>query len=450
MEQQTIYYNPQDEPDEELTIDLKKIFLAFWSRKKLIIKVFSAVLIFFILLTFIMPKKYKVESDLYINKSNNSNLAEINPFAIEELNVANLTLGMNNPLLNELELMQSPLVIDNVIKENDLRYKKLFGIIPTRKTGELLTTKVFLKKNISFKNKKGTKVVTIEYINKDPELAYNVVNSIINNYIILHKELNSEKSKSDKKVIEEEYIKAKTELEKKAASVSGLPEQAAAGAGNISAMSAFSTSAQKALSVIHSQVVEGQRSKMEVSEEAAKVANLSSKLQWAKMVEEMSDTSKVLVLKEPQMLRDFEYSSPKLLINILLGIIFGVITSLGAVIFVENVNKKLTYSMLGDNIIYDIEKDYRKLKYSLLARKDKKILFAMFDNISPNIYTQLKEFKNISMVKCDISNEFVNAVENADEIMSVARIGETDSELYKEVRAMLGEINKNITKEILV
>ena len=53
MEQQKLnYYCPADELDEELTIDLKKIALAVWSRKELIIKVFVSVLAFFILMTF--------------------------------------------------------------------------------------------------------------------------------------------------------------------------------------------------------------------------------------------------------------------------------------------------------------------------------------------------------------------------------------------------------------
>lgn len=38
--QQLNYYPPQDELDEELTIDLKKIFFALWSRKCLIAKIF--------------------------------------------------------------------------------------------------------------------------------------------------------------------------------------------------------------------------------------------------------------------------------------------------------------------------------------------------------------------------------------------------------------------------
>ncbi len=454
MQQNTVYI-PQDELDEELTIDLKKIFFALWSRKFLIAKTFVAVLVLFIVLTFIMPKKYSVESDLYVNKANNSNMMEINPYAIEELGgagggMAALMAGGGGALTNELELMQSPLVIDKVIRDNNLVYKKLFGIFPNKKEGEFISTKAFLKKNISFENKKGTNVITIEYKSKDPELAYNVVNSIINNYVELHKQLNSEKSKSDKEVIEREYNKAKQALNHKVNTVSGLPEQAAAATGNLSAMSAFSKSAQQAMANIKGQIVAGQKSRIAVTEEAEKVAALSSKLEWAKMVDEMSDSSKVLVLKEPQKLRDFEYSSPKLLINILLGIVFGFLAALFAVIFAENTDKKLTYSMLGENIIYNLENDFSDLKLFLLANQDKKLSIAVFENIPQNIAEQLQGFKNANLVKADISGEFVQNIKNSDEIVIFATVGKTNSKLYKQIKTMLNEMHKNVAQEVLI
>ena len=455
MQQQNVnYYCPQEELDEELTIDLKKIFFALWSRKFLIIKTFLTVLVIFIALTIIMPKKYKVESDLYINKANNSNMMEINPYAIEELGagggMAALMAGSGGALANELELMQSPLVIDKVIRENNLVCKKLFGIFPNKKEGEYISTKSFLKKNVSFENKKGTNVITIEYKSKDPEFAYNVVNSIINNYVELHKQLNSEKSKSDKKVIETEYNKAKKALNQKMNAVSGLPEQAAAATGGLSAMSAFSKSAQQAMSNLKGQIVAGQKSRIAVTEEAEKVAALSSKLEWAKMVDEMSDSSKVLVLKEPQKLRDFEYSSPKLLMNILLGIVFGFLASLFAVIFAENTDKKLTYSMLGDNIIYNLENDFSDLKLFLLANQDKKVSIAVFENIPQDTVEQLREFKNVNLVKADITEEFVQNIKNSEEIVIFATVGKTSSKLYKQIKTMLSEMNKKISQEVLI
>ena len=429
-------YNYNNELDEELTIDFKKIFFAIWSRKSLITKIFISVILLFILLTFISPKKYIVNSDLYINKANNSNMMEINPFALEELGaagggVAALMTGGSGALANELELIQSPLVIDKVIRENNLVYKKRWGIIPNKKEGEYISTAAFLKKNISFENKKGTNVISIEYKAKDPELAYNIVYSIINNYIELHKQLNSEKSKSDKEIIESEYTKAKAALSKKVDAVQGLPENAMTTTGNLTAMSAFSKSAQQAMSTIKGQVIAGERSRIELTEEAAKVAELSSKLEWAKMVDKMSDSSKVLVLKEPQKLRDFEYSSPKLLINIILGIVFGFIISLFVLIFAELTDRKLTFSMLSDNIIYDLKKDFTDLKLQLLANQDKNISIITFENLSDDILSSLKEFKNITVIKADITNEFVQYINKSEKVVLFSKIGQTSSKLYK-------------------
>lgn len=445
----------QEELDEELMIDFKKIFCSLLSRKFLISKVFLIILLCFVILTFISPKKYKVDSDLYINKANNSNMMEINPYAIEELGgagggMAALMSGGGGALTNELELMQSPLVIDKVIRENNLVYKKKWGILPNKKEGEFISTAAFLKKNISFENKKGTNVITIEYKSKDPELAYNVVNSIINNYVELHKQLNSEKSKSDKKVIEAEYNKAKKALNSKLNSSSGLPEQALASSSGISAMSAFSKSAQQAMANLTGQVRAGEKSRVAVTEEAEKVAALSSKLEWAKMVDDMSDSSKVLVLKEPQKLKDFEYSSPKLLINIFLGIVFGFIASLFAVIFAEHTDKKVTYSMLGDNIIYNLEEDFSDLKVLLLANADKRISIVTFEDIPNNILSKFENIRNINFIKADISNEFVNNIAASDKVILIMSVGKTNSKFYKQIKSMLGEMNKNIISEAII
>ena len=453
MQQQLNYYPMQDELDEELTIDLKKIFFALWSRKLLIISVFICVLVFFILLTFILPKKYKVDADLYINKSNNSNMAELNPYVISELGAGGgmaAIMSGGGTLANDIELMQSPLVIDKVIRDNDLRYKKLFGIFPTKKTGQYIAADKFIKKGISFENKKGTNVVTIEYKNKDKDLAYNVVNSVIVHYLELNREINSAKAKSDKKIIESEYKKAKESLDINMNKVGGLPENAMMTTGTLAAMSAYSSSAQKAMSTLRGQYIEGTKSKIELTEDAAKVAALSSKLEWAKMVDEMSDSSKVIVLKEPRKLQDYEQASPKLLTNILLGIVFGAIAALFAVIFVENTDKKLTFSMLGDNIIYNLENDISDLNLTLLANQDKKISFILFERMPANVLEGFREFKNINLVKGEISNEFVNGIKDSSNIITFAEIGKTNSKLYKQVKKIVQEMNKNILEEVLI
>ena len=440
--QQNISYNIQDSLDEELTIDLKKIFYAIWSRKVLLFKVFSCILIFFIILTFILPKKYSVDSDLYINNAQSTNLAELNPYMIENIGsggggvAAAIMGGSNSGLTNELELMQSPLVINNVIKENDLRFGKIFGIIPTKRTGEFLTAKAFLKKNISIENKKGTNVITIAYKSKKPEIAYGVVNSIIENYIKLHKELHSEKSKADKTLLEQEYKQAKANLDNKVNQMRGLPSSAVT-AGSLSAMSAFSKSAENALSTLKGQVIQGQKSQIEVSEEAQKVASLSSKLEWAKLVDEMSDSSKVLVLNEPKLPRNFENSSPKLFTNILLGIVFGVIGALAALIHVEITDKKLSYSMLGEEVIYKAQKNIDEIKILMLINHNKFISLINFENIPERIKQEIAQYKNIKIIEPEVSSTFISAINSSDAIILFSQIGQTDSKVYKQTKEIL-------------
>ena len=70
----------------EITINIKNILLAEWSRKWLMIKVFTLVLLYFIASTYWTEKKWTVDADLYINKANSTNYLEINPYAIEEAN----------------------------------------------------------------------------------------------------------------------------------------------------------------------------------------------------------------------------------------------------------------------------------------------------------------------------------------------------------------------------
>ena len=451
MDEQKLYIN--DELEEEISINLKKLFMAIWSRKFLLVKVFFIVLLFFISLTFILPKKYIVTSDLYINKTNNSNMLELNPYVISELGATGgmsaLMSGSGN-LSNEIELIQSSLVIDKVIRENNLTYKKIYGIFPNKKEGEFLSTKDFLKKNITFENKKGTNVLSIKYKSKKPDVAYGIVNSIINNYIELHKQLNAQKSQADKQIIEKAYNSAKNNLSEKVQNVSGMPSSALTNAGNIAMMSAFSNSASKAIGSIQNQYIQGTKSEIEVKEETAKLAELSKKLEWAKLVAEMSDSSKVLVLKAPIQPRDFEKASPKLFTNILLGIIFGGICSLFVLIYAEITDKKLTYSMLSDNILYDISSDISELQLSLLSKQNEQIALVPFEQIPNSTIEQLKEFSNLRLIYPELSNSFVNNLQSVSEVILFSSISKTNSKKYKQIRKILADMKKSVLVDVLL
>ena len=444
------YYNPMDELDEDLNINVEKIWKTIWSRRVLLIKVFCSVLAFFILLTFIMPKKYKVTADLYINKSNSSNLMEVNPYILDEAAGPVVNMGTDKAINNEIELIKSELVLDKVIRDNNIVYKKKWGIIPNKKEGEYLTAEAFYKKGkkLKIENTKNTNVITIQYTAGKPELAYGVVSSLITNYIELHKDLNTEKSKSDTKLLEAEYKKIKENLDKSISKASGLPAQSMTGIGNLSAMSAFSRSASSAIGNIRSQYIAGEKSQIAVSEESQKLTQLAAKLEWAKMVEQMSDSSKVLVLKEPKQLRPFEKSSPKLLINIILGCIFGGLASLITLIFVEQKSKKLTYSMLSNNTLFNATDKVKKIENRCYGFNPQKVLILSFVQLPIAFINRLQSIQNVNIAYYNDTREYIDRISAADKIVLISKIDVTDAESYKDVRDIIKDQNKDIIYDV--
>lgn len=441
-----MYYNPADELDEELDINFEKIWKTIWSRKFLLIKVFYSVLAFFILLTFIMPKKYTVTADLYINKANNSNMMEINPYILNEAEGPVVNMGTDKAINNEIELMKSELVLDKVIRDNDIKYKK------GKKKGEYLTAEAFYGKGkkLKIENTKNTNVITIKYKAGNPDLAYGVVSSLITNYIELHKELNTEKSKSDKKLLESEYKQVKENLDKSISKASGLPAQTMTGIGNLSAMSAFSRSASSAMSNMKSQYIAGEKSQISVSEESQKLAQLAAKLEWAKMVEQMSDSSKVLVLKEPKQLRPFEKSSPKLLSNIILGCIFGGLASLIALIYAEQKSDKITYSMLTNNTLFDAIDKIKKLENKCYCFNPQKVLILSFVQLPISFISSLQNIPNVNIAYYNETRDFIDKISAADKIVLISKIEVTDAESYKEVREIIKDQQKDIIYDALI
>jgi len=447
-----VFYNSMDELDEELNINLEKIWKTIWCRRELLIKVFCSVLAFFVLLTFITPKKYKVTADLYINKANDSNIREINPYVLDEITGPNISMGMDKTINNEIELMKSELVLDKVIRDNNLVYKKKYGILPNKKEGEYITAEAFYRKGkvLKIANTKNTNVITIQYKASKPDLAYGVVSSLITNYIELHKELNTEKSKSDKELLESEYKKIKADLENKLNQASGLPIQTMTGIGNLSAMSAFSQSASQAMSNLRNQYLAGEKSQIAISEEKQKLNQLATKLEWAKMVEQMSDASKVLILKEPKQLQPYENSSPKLIINIILGLIFGGLASLISLMFVELKSKKLTYTMLTNNIIFDGFDKFNKIADKCYCFNPKRVLILSFVQLPINIANELQSIPNVVISYYNGTRDNIDKISMADKIILISKINVTDTDSYRSVRDIINNLKKDIISDILI
>lgn len=440
-----------NEQDDEIIIDIDKTLRILNQRKVLIVKVFMTCILILVAFALIWPKKYKTYADLYINKGNDTNLAEMNPYIISSItdnaNLSSMLGGGNGGnLQNEIEIMKSPLVMDQVIKENKLVYKG------GKKKGEYLSTEDFLRKNISIENKKGTKIIEITYKSRKPLQSYNVVNSIIKNYEAINEELNTNRALKDKELLEAVYEDTNKTLNKKLAAIKsspGLPDSALSGMGMLAALKGHNRAVSGALGSLQGQIIEGKKSQISIEQEAGKLNLVKSKLEWTNLVEKLSkDRTNVIVLKQPEIKRGFEQASPKLFVNIVIGIFLGIFASIIAVIVAEVLDKRLTYSDLGNKIIYNVIENPDELKIFLLTHSKENISIVTFDG-SPMQNIKNDGVMDFRIIKADISKRTVEEIINSDKLVFAAKIGQTSKKLYQQLKNMCKEANKDIPLEVI-
>ena len=58
--------------------------------------------------------------------------------------------------------------------------------------------------------------------------------------------------------------------------------------------------------------------------------------------------------------------------------------------------------------------------------------------------------QTLGVIVADISNEFVKDIKSSQEIVLFASVGKTNSKLYKQIKMMLSEMNKQIAQEVLI
>lgn len=439
------------ENETEIVIDFGKIIKIIKYRKILIAKVIIFCILFAVILTYILPKQYATEANIYINKSSNTNLIELNPYLIASMGaddkLSGILAGTSNMLQNEMEIMKSPLVMDKVILENNLRYP--WG----KKKGELLSTKDFLRKNISIENEKGTNVITIEYKSKKPQLSYNVVNSIIANYQQANEEINTQKAAKDKKLLETSYAQTNKVVNKKLSALkhtNALPDTAMTGMGILAALRGHNRAISSAVGSVQSQIVEGQKSQISIEQDVDKLKMVKSKLEWSNLVEKMAkDTSNVIILKKPEIKRSFEQVSPKLWINLILGIIFGFLASIIAVVLSELKDKKLTYSTLGDKVNYEPEDYVDDLKFFLLKNLKEQVLFIVFEGFQAELLQKIEGINNFKIINAGISQKIIDEISYSNKIILFAKVGQTSKKLYKQIKDMCVETQKQICIEVV-
>jgi uncharacterized protein involved in exopolysaccharide biosynthesis len=311
-------------------IDYKEIFTDIKANSKKILVCFLVCIVLGLLAFFILPKKYTSEAKIMIKSSEATNLAFINPYAIQENqeNSTNSIFSSKSPLNEELEIIKSPLVLDNVIKENNLKYEK--GLAK----GKYLSAKDFIRKNFSISKLKETDVIYLSYKSKDPILSYNVVSSVIKNYKKIKEDINSKKAVKDTKFLEKECLKAEQQLNFKINKLKSLkqqPQNSASGQSvqNINLLGIYDKRFQKKLKQLSDNETDLQKMEAEIIQNTEELNSLKKKLSWSSMVNEISkNTTDLIVLQQPEIKEPYDYAEPNPVIIAIFSLLGGILSSL--------------------------------------------------------------------------------------------------------------------------
>lgn len=443
------YNEPQ--LNDDITIDFKKILRIILHRWRLIIACYAVILGLAVLLTFVMPKKYVAKATVLINKSSDTNLAEINPFVIGELAggssgglASSLLGGSSAQIENEIALIKSDQVINNVIKENDLKYNK------GPREGQFLLREDFLGKNFNAENEKGTNLITFSYKTSDPELAYNIVKSTLENYQEVHNSVNLEKAIRDKSFIQSFYAAAKKDFDEK---ITQVKEYNVSTGGTFAddltmsdAYKILLSQNDKRLRAKLQQVpevkVQNKKLRLDLEQDIERLNRLKERYDWSILVENMAkSTSNLVILNAPRIPATYEFKEPKLIINILLGCVLSFTLAFCAVLGKETMSKKLTYTdVSSEDYFFETVENAELLDLIAWLKAHPAAQRMAFLSLVPDettnaFYSRLQErFSSLDITKTDKNNpveEHLENILNADVTLFIVQPEFTERKLYK-------------------
>ncbi|MDZ8108099.1 MAG: polysaccharide biosynthesis tyrosine autokinase [Nostoc sp. DedQUE12a] len=170
-------------------IDIQKYLLVLQRRWLATLGIWAIVTTSATLFAFSLKPSYKADGTLLIRTNETSSLTGLGE-AIGKLESLTST---NNPLETQAKIVTSVPVLQETIRTLDLKDKQ----------GQPLRIEDFLQ-NLKIENAKGTEILQVSYIDKDPVLAAEVVNQLMKVYIRNNIEANRAEAASARKFIGQE------------------------------------------------------------------------------------------------------------------------------------------------------------------------------------------------------------------------------------------------------
>lgn len=189
--------NDKLKDDDEIEIDLGKLFGIIWDRKKIMGGIIVACTLIAMIISLIIPPTF--ESNTLVQTHSSSKLD------LSGASAAMAMLGVgpgSSPTTSYMELMKSRAVLEPIMDQ-------LEDITPEER--ERMTAQEFAKGHLNIETVKGTNLINVTGKGKSPEEAQMISSAVVDNFLKLMTEMNQSSQSFMVKFLNERIATAKKE-----------------------------------------------------------------------------------------------------------------------------------------------------------------------------------------------------------------------------------------------
>ena len=184
--------------DDEIEIDLGRLFGIIWDRKKIAAAIIGSCTIIAMIISLILPPTYESNTLVQTQSTSKLDLSGASA-AMAMLGVGS---GASSSTMNYIEMMKSRTVLEPIMDQ-------LEDITPEAR--EKMTAEGFAKSNLTIENIKGTNLINVVGKGKSPEEAQMISSSVVENFLKLMTEMNHSSQSYMVKFLNERIDNAKKE-----------------------------------------------------------------------------------------------------------------------------------------------------------------------------------------------------------------------------------------------
>lgn len=184
--------------DDEIEIDLGRLFCILWNRKKVAGGIIAACTLLAMIISFIIPPTFESNTLVQTNKANKLGLSG----AATAMAMLGVSGNASSSTISYIEMMKSRAVLEPIMDQ-------LEDITPEER--EEMTTEDFAKKNLEIENVKGTNLINVVGKGRTPEEAQMISANVVENFLKMMTEMNQSSQSFMVKFLNERIDTAKQE-----------------------------------------------------------------------------------------------------------------------------------------------------------------------------------------------------------------------------------------------